>query len=152
ELEHGYSKKNFALTNKNQWLKQLAKIETRQRFMHGATDPLGEEPNARRKRKMATDDSLPHTPPAQHYHISNSRRTSSFISDFLDDRDADPAFDRDMFIPSLKDHMLTRIHDCAFDGDELQYSPEARVRVHTRNDKFYHHRTFRINYTSYDVR
>ncbi len=56
------------------------------------------------------------------------------------------------FIPKLKDHLLTRLLDKDYDGDEQEYTHAERNNVTIRDNRLYFHRTMRNNYTSYDLR
>jgi hypothetical protein len=41
---------------------------------------------------------------------------------------------------------------CAYDGDEVKYSEEEQDTIQFINNKLFRHKTFRINYTTYDLR
>jgi hypothetical protein len=56
------------------------------------------------------------------------------------------------FIPHLKDHILSRLLGCAYDGDEIEYSEEDRDSIQLVGNRLYKHKTLRINYTTYDLR
>ena len=55
------------------------------------------------------------------------------------------------FVPRLEDHLLSRMMDLTFSGDtENNFSDEDRRSV--RFKKMYETKTFRVNYTTYDIR
>lgn len=56
------------------------------------------------------------------------------------------------FVPRLKDHLLARIRDIPHSGDQMVFSQAEQDTVIISNDRVYTHKTFRINYTTYDVR
>lgn len=53
----------------------------------------------------------------------------------------------------LKDHLLGRLMDRAFDGDMHEdFTDDDRNDIRLRNNTIFRHRTVRINYTTYDIR
>jgi hypothetical protein len=56
------------------------------------------------------------------------------------------------FIPVLKDHLLGRIKGISYEGDENGFNAADRSTVHFTKNRIYHHKTVRINYTTYDLR
>jgi hypothetical protein len=52
----------------------------------------------------------------------------------------------------MKNHLLARLLDQKYDGDELNFLPEDRRNVHIVKNTIYRHRVLRINYTTYDMR
>ena len=117
-------------------------------------------------------DPLPKTLPEVHYHISNTTRlndnvfrwvdfheqngddavkVSSLLMDLLLYLNLTNSFGQD-FIPKLKDHILSRLSGCAYDGDEVTFSEAERDSIRFVNNKLYRHKTLRINYTTYDLR
>jgi hypothetical protein len=55
------------------------------------------------------------------------------------------------FIPRLKDHLLGRLLDLKFDGDKTVFSGEQQNSVRILGDQIYSAKTFRVNYTTYDM-
>lgn len=56
------------------------------------------------------------------------------------------------FIPKLQDHLLNRILERKFDGDEEDFTDKDRNTIRIANRKIYTVKTLRVNYTTYDVR
>jgi len=56
------------------------------------------------------------------------------------------------FIPKLKDHLLGRLLDQDYDGDEHVFSDEDRNTVRIVNNRLYSAKVLRVNYTTYDIR
>jgi hypothetical protein len=56
------------------------------------------------------------------------------------------------FLPRLKDHLLSRILNRPFDGDQPAFSDEDRSSITFVNNRLYKHKVLRVNYTTYDLR
>src|SRR5438876_11157214 len=56
------------------------------------------------------------------------------------------------FLPQLKDHLLARLLDCPYQGDETTFTDSERRSVTIVNNRLYWHKVIRINYTTYDLR
>ena len=56
------------------------------------------------------------------------------------------------FVPRLKDHLLTRLLQLPYDGDEEVFSDADRNTVHIVDNQIYSAKVLRVNYTTYDVR
>jgi hypothetical protein len=52
----------------------------------------------------------------------------------------------------LKDHLLARLRNLPYDGDEHEFSNNDRDCVLIKDNNLYEHATLRVNYTTYDVR
>lgn len=52
----------------------------------------------------------------------------------------------------MKDHLLGRLLNLDFDGDERPFTDEQRNSVRILGDKLYSTKIFRVNYTTYDMR
>lgn len=52
----------------------------------------------------------------------------------------------------LKDHLLARLRDLPYEGDEYKFSDNDRDCVLISDNKLYEHATLRVNYTTYDMR
>jgi len=55
------------------------------------------------------------------------------------------------FIPRLKDHLLARLLDHTYEGDEIDFTDSERETVTLVNNRIYRHKVLRINYTTYDL-
>lgn len=110
--------------------------------------------------------------PSDRYHIAESQRENDDITAWVSAHRGDPAFkvfhpilsvrtcvhadlgpfDKD-FIPRLKDHILSRR---AADNDVSAgghgHTALDHLGLHIANNRIYHHRVFRVNYTTYDIR
>ncbi|KAJ8597800.1 hypothetical protein M405DRAFT_189408 [Rhizopogon salebrosus TDB-379] len=56
------------------------------------------------------------------------------------------------FLPHLKDHLLGRLSEINYDGDENQFTAAQRNSVVIINNKIYRHKVLRVNYTTDDLR
>lgn len=56
------------------------------------------------------------------------------------------------FAPKLKDHLLARLLNQEYDGDEQQFSNDDRNTVRIIDNRVYSAKVLRVNYTTYDVR
>jgi hypothetical protein len=56
------------------------------------------------------------------------------------------------FIPKLKDHLLGRLLNREYDGDEDQFTDADRNTVRIVENRLYSAKVLRVNYTTYDVR
>ena len=54
-------------------------------------------------------------------------------------------------MPKLKDHLLGRLLNHKFDGDDHDFSEQERNSIRIQNNIIYQHATVRINYTTYDL-
>ncbi|KAJ8691002.1 hypothetical protein PTI98_010618 [Pleurotus ostreatus] len=124
ELEHRRVKRLYSRTNKNNYQEQIARQEQRQRILREVrrrldtmdTDSASTTPAEKLEKK-----SLPKLLNA-HYYISQSGWTSLTIGEYLTKNQDDPAF-KD-FLPKLKSHLLGRILNAAYEGDEyICYGP-----------------------------
>ncbi|EGN98437.1 hypothetical protein SERLA73DRAFT_123743 [Serpula lacrymans var. lacrymans S7.3] len=90
----------------------------------------------------------------EHHHITISQNFPlnlfTFISQHLLVFPDDPAVQS--FVPRLKDHLLSRILQCTYDGDEYIYTDNDRNNVHILDNQIYQGKVLRINYTTYDMR
>ncbi|KAJ7119056.1 hypothetical protein C8R44DRAFT_878566 [Mycena epipterygia] len=175
ELAHRLAKKFYVKTNKHNFEWQIAAHEQRQRLLRGikqrmdetaaaganpspsdetATqqpDPLPQAPPPPRSKNALApeDDVLSRTPPRQHHHISESKRTWLSTWELPNDFPNEPALTN--FLPDLKSHLLGRLLGIPYDGDESQYSIQDLADVNIIGEHLYTHKVLRINYTTYDV-
>ncbi|KAJ7649404.1 hypothetical protein DFH06DRAFT_996491 [Mycena polygramma] len=160
ELAHRLAKRLYAKTNKRNYEMQIARGERRRRLALGvkrrlddaATAKLNSADESSTETPQTTprilsslvpdDDNLPRTPPRQHHHISESKRTYISTYELDDDFPDDPA---------AKCHLLGRLLDVPYDGDEEQYSFQDLADVNIVGERLYTHKVLRVNYTTYDV-
>ncbi|KAJ7021549.1 hypothetical protein C8F04DRAFT_1313789 [Mycena alexandri] len=166
EQRHIEPKALYKKTNKRRFEWQIACHERRRRLLHaikrrmdGESRPLTEDevsPQAQTKEHRVknslapANDLLPRTPPRQHHHISESKRTWLHALDLPDDFPDDPALEN--FLPELKSHLLGRLLGIPYDGDENQFSIQDLADVNILRERLYTHKLMRVNYTTYDVR
>ncbi|KAJ7023894.1 hypothetical protein C8F04DRAFT_969636 [Mycena alexandri] len=177
-MVHKRAKIFYRRTNKRDFELQIAAQERRQRFLRiikrrlaqqeGAASPadkpttrdvepqpLAPVPNPPSVESELTsiigpeDDDLPPTPPHDHHHISDSKRTWFHLVVFLSKFRADPALKN--FLPDLKAHLLGRLLDIPYDGDETQFSLQDLADVTIMRERIYTHKILRVNYTTYDA-
>ena len=113
------------------------------------------------------DDILPPTPVEARYHISAHTKSYSDLLAWFGERSEDLAYKviikglsyhysrshaLQNFIPRLKDHILGRSPGRTYQGDENTFTQEDRRSVYFTKNRIYHHKTVRINYTTYDLR
>ncbi|KAJ7241209.1 hypothetical protein B0H12DRAFT_1074570 [Mycena haematopus] len=123
ELAHRLVKLFHRRTNKNNALKQVTKLERR-------------EKRSRKARAAA------HSPRRRHAHqVAFSEKDSS--------RAADPA--KKNFIPKLKNHLLGRLLQREFDGDEEEFPDDDRTTIRILGQHIYSAKLLRINDTTYDM-
>ncbi|KAJ7753919.1 hypothetical protein DFH07DRAFT_744109 [Mycena maculata] len=169
ELAHRLVKRFYARTNKRNHGPQIAAHERRQRILRkvrrhmlesdaaaAAAEPAEEtsadpstSANMTRSDLQPASESLPRTPPHHHHQISESRRTWIHATQFVSSQPNDPAVEN--FIPSLKAHLLNRLLNNPYDGDETKFSPQDLANVTIEREHLYSHQTMRINYTTYDL-
>ncbi|KAF5384836.1 hypothetical protein D9615_000907 [Tricholomella constricta] len=162
ELEHRRVKKFYARTNKNQAVRQMTKLEQRERALRMQRQALkkGKAPENRNNGRkglianpridFSASEALPHTPPEVHHHISPSRNFHLDIPTWLAGNAGDPAIID--FLPKLKDHLLARLAHPEWTGDGNEFTPAEHSNLLIRNNRLYIHKVFRVNYTTYDVR
>ncbi|KAJ7663516.1 hypothetical protein B0H17DRAFT_873532, partial [Mycena rosella] len=174
ELAHRLAKKFYAKTNKRNFERQIASQERRQRLLRAIKKRVDEHadktaaappsdatitppqappqaPRSRTKNALAPEDEvLPRTPPRQHHHISESKRTWLGTLEMEEEFPNDPALVD--FLPKLKSHLLSQLLGVAYDGDETSYSIQDLADVNIVRERLYTHKLLRVNFTTYDVR
>ncbi|KAJ7315108.1 hypothetical protein DFH08DRAFT_926901 [Mycena albidolilacea] len=145
ELTHRVVKKLYSRTNKHNFQKQIASHE--QPAKAKAADEAGDGPAESNLRPQ--DEVLPRTSPSVHHHISQSTRNPFNVYEFheLSKFANDPSG----FLKKLRAHLLSRLLDIPYDGDEVEFSQEDLMNVTFTRDRIYAHQVMRINYTTYDV-
>ncbi|KAJ6556218.1 hypothetical protein B0H19DRAFT_1152200, partial [Mycena capillaripes] len=171
-LSHRVAKKLYAKTNKRIFEQQIAASERRRRLalaikkrlddatieqknaseqsVRKSTDSTQSAIARTQRRLVPEDDNLPRTPPRDHHHISESKRTFIRTDELSDEFPDDPAA-KD-FLPKLKSHLLGRLLDVPYDGEEATYSLQELADVNIIGERLYTHKVLRVNHTTYDVR
>ncbi|KIO28250.1 hypothetical protein M407DRAFT_22581 [Tulasnella calospora MUT 4182] len=86
---------------------------------------------------------LPKFSPEQHYQMAKSVKYKIHIGDMVNRHPEEPALKG--FIPALKDHILGRLGNRPFDGEEGEFTDEERDRIIIFNNTLYRHSTLRVN-------
>jgi hypothetical protein len=120
---------------------------------------------ARTKEKDDDDDNTPFIEPKSHYHMSVSTKNHHDIDAWVCDHSDDPSYqvsilfslkfsltNEQNFILRLKDHLLGRILQDSYNGDEQEFTPEQRRAILFADNRIYIHKAIRFNYTTYDLR
>ncbi|TFY50777.1 hypothetical protein EVJ58_g10894, partial [Rhodofomes roseus] len=180
EREHCRIKRYFPRTNKSSnFAFQIGKRQRRERLLHqirkrsriARGQPLPRQapvrstaeargtstklhvPDTRRGAVLPFTDSefLPPTSPESRYQMSDEQRYWENIPMWLQKNRDDPAT-KD-FLPHLKDHLLGRLLNLEYNGDEDHgFGPAERRRLAIAKDRMYLHKVLRVNYTTYDMR
>ncbi|KAJ7724503.1 hypothetical protein B0H16DRAFT_1333481, partial [Mycena metata] len=87
--------------------------------------------------------------PEDHHHISHSRNFPSNIPYFLHENEGDPAVKN--FLPKLKGHLLSWLAHPDWSGNGNEFTSDNYSKLLIKNDRLYHHKVLRVNYTTYDV-
>jgi hypothetical protein len=144
-------------------LLSITSQEAQERLIEKVIAALAAKRNPRPKRARMS--------PSAHYFISKYARTNDDITSWLiERRDSGDLCDAAIevsfflififtislfyqgFIPRLKDHLLARLRNLAYDRDEHEFSDADRALVLFTDNKIYHHSILRVNYTTYDLR
>ncbi|KAF7292248.1 hypothetical protein MIND_01252200 [Mycena indigotica] len=159
EALHRQLKRLYAVTNKRDHTEQVAKRLVRlQRTRLNSTIKNDQRRHftlttSRRRCNidLAYEDPYGAGPTAIHYAISDVRRKPDDVLEFSSPHKRDPALTN--FVPKLKDHLLGRLLQRDFDGDDHDdYTDEDRRSLIIHDNKIYSTQLLRINYTTYDVR
>lgn len=161
-------KRFYRRTNKNNPVRQISKQERRCALLRKAREAA--KVNHLRKHAhhvgFSDNDPLPQTDPNLHHHLSDSTRYVQHLLSFVQDPPKDPAkkvcdfltlrklsliYFQD-FIPKLKSHLLGRLLNREFEGEEDTFSDDDRNSVRIIGDRIYASKVLRVNYTTYDMR
>ncbi|KAI0365929.1 hypothetical protein BV20DRAFT_953360, partial [Pilatotrama ljubarskyi] len=172
ELEHRHVKRFYARTNKIKYEIQIAKHQRRSALLRALREHDDYVPRrerlrlARRARSMAStsqpnelsghesdrraDSPLPPTHPRDHHAISQTRRLSLRLRNWLAQHDSDPAVQN--FIPLLRAHLLGRMLDPGSMNEPAAFTNRQLDGIEIQDERIYRHKTLRLNYTTYDMR
>ncbi|KAI0374977.1 hypothetical protein BV20DRAFT_1033013 [Pilatotrama ljubarskyi] len=176
ELEHRHVKRFYARTNKNnheyqiaQHMRRAEKLRIIKTRVDAARQKVIEAENGRDPAEARgpantaappspelvnadKEEDIAYSNPWDRYHIAESQRDSDDIAAWVSAHRGDPAY-KD-FIPRLRSHLCSRWDSINSDDSDLQVgeAPAVPQHLHIVNNRIYHHRVFRINYTTYDVR
>ncbi|PPQ78449.1 hypothetical protein CVT24_001579 [Panaeolus cyanescens] len=160
ELEHRRCKKFYPRVHKGKkyYVSGVANHVFRERRMHN----LGESMNIQmtrpnKKRRLAptreldlSEETIHSTNALLHFQISEETRNPVRVNTFLANYQGDPAIKE--FLPRLRDHILGRLLNQKYDGDDSPFSDAERAEVVFQNHTIFQHKTLRVNYTTYDMR
>ncbi|KII83957.1 hypothetical protein PLICRDRAFT_46731 [Plicaturopsis crispa FD-325 SS-3] len=158
ELAHRWIKRLYSRTNKKNAIEQITRHERRETKFRQRREKELADTELRSKTKHShhggneSPDQDPLVDDAEvHHYISDSRNSPHEVTSFTRNFPDDPAT-KD-FIPKLKNHLLGRLLNCEFDGDEMSdFTDAERNTVRIVNNRVYAVNTLRVNYTTYDVR
>jgi hypothetical protein len=93
ELEHRRVKKFYAWTNKNDYARQIAQLERRQRLLRGISQRLQQSMVAKQPQSESGEvpERLFKTSPTAHHHISEHRGNRINLRKWVADNHGDPA-------------------------------------------------------------
>ncbi|KAF9240183.1 hypothetical protein BU15DRAFT_74100 [Melanogaster broomeanus] len=146
ELAHRVIKAFYSLTNKNNATRQIAKHEVRKRRLQRTAIPGRHTQDV-----FCPEDNAPRScDPLLHHYISDTSRNRIDIFAFLRERQGDPAVEH--FIQKLKDHLLYRLLNLEYDGEDHIFTDAQRNNVRILDNLLFSPATMQVNYTTYDVR
>ncbi|KIO20788.1 hypothetical protein M407DRAFT_219893, partial [Tulasnella calospora MUT 4182] len=135
ELQHRVVKSYYRRGNKRKDYVRLAtRMQRRGELLHRITEQY---------------TPLPDLSPEQHYQMAKSVKHKIHIGDLVGNNPEEPALAG--FLPALKDHILGRLFDRPFDGEEGKFTDEERDQILILNNILYGHSTLRVNYTTYNM-
>ncbi|KAJ7764935.1 hypothetical protein B0H16DRAFT_432430 [Mycena metata] len=150
ELAHRLVKRLYGRTNKNNATKQMTRLERRETRIRRAKQAAAAPLNRHSRRTFSDNDGSAYTSLDDHHYMSKERKNPLQLLGFVGTGAHDPSKKR--FIPKLKDHLLSRLLDRDFDGDEAEYTEEQRKTVRIVDNKIFQVQTLRVNFTTYDMR
>ncbi|KAF8835227.1 hypothetical protein BDN67DRAFT_1015721 [Paxillus ammoniavirescens] len=144
ELAHQLIKTFYQSTNKQEPAKQLARQERRHTRVRRQLDRVNTAVGLKQK-------SSENMPPVAHHNLSDSSTNAVNLAKFLSDRPDDPAL-KD-FVPKLKNHLLSRLLNLDYDGDEHIFTDDQRCQVRFVDglNRVLRPKRFQINYTTYNA-
>ncbi|KAI0069724.1 hypothetical protein K474DRAFT_1713979 [Panus rudis PR-1116 ss-1] len=163
ELQHRRVKRFYARTNKHRSTRQIARLNERERALRGLG--VGQKLSPARKLNKYTKaelsvrahmhnraHDLPVIPPEAHHFISESRNHPVHLSNWLHATQSKTDAALKDFRINLKNHLLHRLRKPGQADDGTEYTPQDRSELTIKNDRIYRQHTFRVNYTTYDIR
>jgi len=125
------------------------------------------ERNKRIREHSTAKGPLIHNPPERHHLISEDKNRKLTLADWLAEHHGDVALSvssvlrnssgpenlsQQDFTIKMKDHLLSRLRDEPFDPTNSHYTRGDRSTLELIGTCVYRHQTFRVNYTTYDIR
>ncbi|KAM6494731.1 hypothetical protein JOM56_009354 [Amanita muscaria] len=167
ELEHCRVKRFYPRTSKAKYTQGISKQERREHALFQMSERLrianenqtedlqaGEDGQPQPIQQATVDfrsrEPLPPTDPEKLYHISNETKFKLYIYDWLARESENPGLKN--FILRLKTHLLVRLRNLQYNGDEYQFTDDELNDIIILDDTLYRHKVLRINYTTYDLR
>lgn len=108
-----------------------------------------------------------HNPPEVHHLISEDKGHKLVFANWLAKHHRDVAlsvssvprnslgpdnFSQQDFTTKMKDHLLSRLRDEPLDPTDSHYTRDDRSTLEIVGACIYQHQTFKVNYTTYDIR
>ncbi|KAJ7441110.1 hypothetical protein FB451DRAFT_1106240, partial [Mycena latifolia] len=148
ELQHRVVKRWNGRSNKNNAIPQIIKMDVRE----AAHERMEQEISRRLQASQTPKDPVkPPEPIAleQHHRIAVDESNKLYLSDWLSENSADPAF-KD-FLPRLQAHLYARMQGIT-SIEATDFSPAQLSTVNIQYNRVHRHATAAFNYTTYDVR
>ncbi|KAK7021661.1 GLOBIN domain-containing protein, partial [Favolaschia claudopus] len=135
ELAHRRVKQLYSRTNKRDVEPQIANHERRNRILVAMNNRMNDAATAG---NITAPDSVQNSAAGERIRPENEPlpRTPPPVKNFL---------------PQLKAHLLARLLDLPYDGDETQFSDQDLLDVNIVQHRIYAPQVMRINYTTYDM-
>ncbi|KIO27586.1 hypothetical protein M407DRAFT_23129 [Tulasnella calospora MUT 4182] len=154
ELEHRTVKAFYRRTNKQDYVKQTTRLQQRQKRIQRITEnvrKLGVDVGKKMQIINRLESTpLPPTQPALHYQIAETSKHWIHLGSLIQENPNEPALRG--FLADLKNHLLGRLHNRPFDGEETDFGFDERDNLIIKDNIIHQHAYLRINYTTYDVR
>ncbi|KIL62147.1 hypothetical protein M378DRAFT_13086 [Amanita muscaria Koide BX008] len=154
ELEHCRVKRFYPHTSKAKYTQGISKQERRERTLFQMSERLRIANENQTEDAQAGEDDRPQATQQattlKNRIISQMKRNSNCIYDWLARESENPGLKN--FILRLKTHILVRLRNLQYNGDEYQFTDDELNDIIILDDTLYRHKVLRINYTTYDLR
>ncbi|KAG8989787.1 hypothetical protein FRB90_002072 [Tulasnella sp. 427] len=154
ELEHRNVKTFYRRTNKQDYVKQTTRLQRRQERILQITENVRKlgvtVGNTMKIIERIESTPLPPTQPSLRFQIAETSKHWIHLGDLVRENAAEPALQD--FLANLKNHIIGRLRNRPFDGEETDFGRDERDRLVIKDNIIHQHAYLRINYTTYDVR
>ncbi|KAJ3554174.1 hypothetical protein NM688_g3242 [Phlebia brevispora] len=160
ETEHKRVKRWYGLTSKNKHEGQIAMKQERAKIMRfikqheieAGTSPTVQETQADEYFGFKDDEKEDLVPTRFdiHHQIGEGQRFREDLHTLVAKNPEDRALKN--FVPDLLDHLLSRILENQFNGEEHSFTNEQRSYVRIVANRIYRHQVMCVNYTTYNAR
>ncbi|KAI0069759.1 hypothetical protein K474DRAFT_1687673 [Panus rudis PR-1116 ss-1] len=151
ELQHRRVKQFYARTNKRFAARQMARMQRRAERMKNSTLATKKELKTKKTKARGTSSNVEIcvVSPFNHHYVSNSRSNRVILGSWLTTHSEDPAVNLSSY---ARNNLLGRIRQPDTADEGIVFSQQEQTNIHIPADRIYTHATFRVNYTTYDVR